>query len=96
MSMLLREENLVVEGTLTYFERSSDSGRNLGNFFCPVCGTRIYTKPTFIPGIVNLKPGTLDDTSWLRPELHAWTGSRQHWFELPEGLTQFEGQPPVR
>jgi hypothetical protein len=93
MSMIVRETSLVVEGTLKYFERSSDSGRTVGNFFCPECGTRIYTKPTFVPGIVNVKPGTLDDTSWLRPELHAWTSSRQHWFELSDDLPQHEHQP---
>jgi hypothetical protein len=93
MSMIVPEQSFSVEGTLKSFERSSDSGRNVDSFFCPECGTRIYTKPTFVPGIINVKPGTLDDTSWLRPELHVWTSSRQQWFELPADTAQHEGQP---
>ena len=93
MSMIVLETNLAVEGTLKVFARSSDSGRKVEAFFCPECGTRIYTKPTFAPGIVNLKPGTLDDTSWLRPQLHVWTSSKQPWIELPADIPQHEGQP---
>ena len=94
MSMFMKREQLVIEsGTLKCFERSSDSGRPVRNHFCPECGTRIYTEPTRAPGMANLKPGTLDETTDLKPGLHAWTRSRQTWFALPPGVHQEEGQP---
>ena len=41
----------------------------------------------------NLKPGTLDDASWLVPTIHFWTRSAQKWVEIPEGVTCYETQP---
>ena len=42
--------------------------------------------------VVNVKPGTLDDTSWLEPIGQAWTASKQAWIDLP-GLPGTERQP---
>ena len=93
MSMMVRESDLVVEGALKSFTRRADSGRTISCHFCPDCGTRIYHVPTYVQGIVNLKPGTLDGRSWLQPTAHFWTGSRQPWVALPEGVSQHEKQP---
>ena len=41
----------------------------------------------------NIKPGTLDDTSWLIPTIHFWTRSAQSWVRIPEGVTRYETQP---
>jgi hypothetical protein len=37
--------------------------------FCPECGVRIYQVLKSVPEAVSLKPGTLDYTSWFRPNL---------------------------
>lgn len=39
-----------------------------------------------------LEPGTLDDTTWVRPAARIWTRSRQPWAALPEGDLRFEAQ----
>jgi hypothetical protein len=96
MSLIVPRANLVVEGTLKMFERTSESGRPIRCFFCPECGTRIYHEPTYLLGVVNIKPGTLDDTSWLAPKLQGWVRSKQPWLPLVDGIAQHETQPPTR
>lgn len=94
MSLLVRRTDFALSlGELKCFERSSDSGRSVQCFFCPDCGTRIYHVPAYVQGIVNIKPGTLDDRSWLRPDAHVWLQSQQAWFGLPEGVDKFMQQP---
>src|SRR3954471_23304716 len=94
MSMITRAQDFVLEsGTLKEFERSSDSGRSLRCAFCPECGTRIYHVPGYLQGVVNVKPGTLDDTSWLKPTGHMWMRSAQTWLMLPENTPQHPTQP---
>ena len=39
------------------------------------------------------KPGTLDDTSMLKPDIHIWTGSKQPWITIPEDVEAHEKQP---
>lgn len=42
----------------------------------------------------NVRAGTLDDTSWLRPTVHFWTRSKQPWIVLPDARSHvFETQP---
>jgi hypothetical protein len=90
--MIPRDSFALLRGALRSYTRTSDSGRELGIAFCGDCGTRIFHEPRYREGVLNLKPGTLDDTSWLQPTHHFWTRSRQAWVELPEGVACFEMQ----
>ena len=38
---------------------------------------------------MSIKAGTLDDTSWLKPDAHYWTSRRQSWVVVPDGVAQF-------
>ena len=93
MSLITPKAGVVIEGELKLFERSSDSGRALLCYFCPECGTRIYHQPSYAEGIVNIRAGTLDDTSWLAPHMHAWVSSKQPWVPIPDGSTTHDRQP---
>ena len=73
-------------------------GRRCRCYFCPQCGSRIYhqwfTAEGDVP-FVNIKPGTLDDTRWLKPGCHVWTQHAQPWMRfLPDDIV-FERQPPL-
>lgn len=87
-----KERFLLIQGTLKTFTRSSDSGRPVVCSFCPDCGNRIIHEPSALPTMVNVRAGTLDDTTWLKPTVQAWTVSKQPW--LGVGIEpSFEGQP---
>jgi hypothetical protein len=92
MSLVVPEASLSVAGELKSFERSSDSGRPLKCFFCPECGTRIYHQPGYGP-VRNVRAGTLDDTSGLKPQMHTWIQSKQPWTVIPEGMPCHQKQP---
>lgn len=78
---------------LERWERTAASGRIVVARFCGICGTRLFHEPARNPAIVNVKPGTLDDTSWIVPVGHLWLGSAQPWFQPPEGALAYPGQP---
>ena len=73
-------------GALKNFEIICDSGRPKTCVFCPECGTRVYHRT--VNGI-SLKAGTLDDTSYLKPDAHYWTARKQPWVKIPDGFPQF-------
>ena len=55
-------------------------GRKFRCYFCRNCGTRIYHQWFTDEGdfpFLNIKPGTLDDTSSIRPGCHVWTQHAQ-------------------
>lgn len=61
-----------------------DDGADKYDRHCPECWSRLWSEPPKIPEIFVLRPGTLDDTSWLRPVGHIWTASAQPWVPIPE------------
>ena len=74
-------------------QRTADSGRTNTRWVCPECGSGVASPPR--DGVVRVRAGTLDDTSWLRPTRHIWTRSKQPWVVFAEGDQIFEAQPPA-
>jgi hypothetical protein len=75
------------------WSRRAASGRDVGALFCPGCGTRLAHVPERDPSVLNFKPGTLDDTAWLRPVAHLWLDSAQPWVRIPCDALQYRRQP---
>jgi hypothetical protein len=94
MSYIVRKEAFhLLSGALKTFTRTSDSGRPVVCAFCPGCGTRIYHETRWLDGVLNIKPGTFDDTSFLRPTAQVWTVRKQQWLNSLSELRSFEEQP---
>jgi hypothetical protein len=95
MAAVIPQEHFrITQGTPHMFARKASMTKTLECWFCPACGTRLY----HLPGGVdypnrNVKPGTLDDTSWLAPTIHFWTRSKQDWVVIPDDVTSYETQP---
>jgi hypothetical protein len=93
LSMIVRSEALkILHGVPQDCSIGLADGRRKRAKLCGRCSTRLWG-PTRVPGIDVLEPGTLDDTSWLRPVGHIWTRSAQPWFRIPEGTLEFREQP---
>ena len=82
----------VVRGEPKAVQRIVDSGSEIIWWICAGCGSWVSASR---PGatVRNLRGGTLDDTSWLRPTVHFWTRNKQPWIAIPEGDQIFETQP---
>ena len=90
---LMRKHFRVTQGEPAAWNRKADSGRTIPQRFCATCGTRLYTEPPLSPETITLRPGSLDDTSWLVPAAAFWTSSAQPWTQFPEGALLYETQP---
>ncbi len=97
MAMRVPAEHFhLTKGELKSFDRKADSGQTFTNSFCPDCGTRIHHKADRSPDQISLKPGTLDDTSWLRPTHHVFVRSAQPWVIIPTEAEASETMPEDR
>jgi len=88
-----REAVIILQGQPKQWRRVSDSQREVICLFCDECGTRLFHYPARNPNITNVKPGTLDDTSWLKPVGNLWTQSAQKWITLDDQMLNYEAQP---
>jgi hypothetical protein len=94
MSMPVLRASFECQGkSLRLHERVAASGRIVAGRYCADCGTRLFNEPSRNPEIINVKPGTLDDTSWIDPVGHLWLASAQPWFRPPGDVLCYQGQP---
>lgn len=73
--------------------QSYESSPGNRRFFCRVCGSRAPSRSAdgslyFVPA------GLLDDDPGVRPALHMFVGSKAPWWEITDGLPQFEEWVP--
>jgi len=93
--LLMKSEFTLLQGVPeTYTVTFPDDGRKKFAKFCGRCGARVWTEFTKFAHVMNLKPGTLDETRWLEPVAHIWVRSAQPWIRIPDGALVFEAQPP--
>jgi hypothetical protein len=94
MSLPVAKQDLrIVAGALKEWRRLADSGCEVACWFCPDCGSRIYHSFLLGPRYWHLKPGTLDDTSWLDPVAEVWAQSAQPWLDFSDRLLSFAREP---
>jgi hypothetical protein len=83
----------LISGDMKEWIRTMPSGRQMSCQFCPECGTRIFHKTLGQTLLLSIKPGTLRNTSNLKPVGHIWVDSKQKWFEIEEDSLQYGGNP---
>jgi hypothetical protein len=89
-----RESFELVRGEPGAYSVPLSGGRSWNGRYCTTCITRVWSEPPKVPQVINLRPGTLDDTRWLRPVGHIWTRRAQKWVDIPSDTLNYEGQPP--
>jgi hypothetical protein len=95
ITAVVETESVEFKGELKEWRRLADSGNKNYAKFCARCGNRIYHFDPDKPGIIRLKPSNLTDTTWLSPSVHMWVSEKQVWYQVPEGVQQYDKQPPI-
>ena len=62
--------------------------------FCKRCGARLQFIRESRPDAFWLAAGTLDDDPGTRPLHHIFVGSKAPWFEITDGLPQYDQRQP--
>lgn len=87
------EADLKLTGELKGYTSTADSGAAVTRYFCPTCGSGIYSKGAR-PGMVVLKAGSLDDPETMKPMAALYVARAPSWDRPAEGLMMFEAMPP--
>jgi hypothetical protein len=73
------------------FSTIGDSGKAHDAYFCPDCGTDLWSRYHSVPGDCRfVRAGTLDDPAQVAPDIHIFTRSKLPWVRLPDGVRAVE------
>ncbi len=70
-----------------------ETGLAVSRYFCPSCGSPLYSHAEFMREMIFVKAGTLDDTSWLKPDMNIWCDTAQSWVDIDAAIPRFGGNP---
>ena len=91
--MVLNASDIEVTSGSVETNRFKTASTNMERHHCAKCGVAIWFSSPEYEGIVALKPGTLDDTSYLQPIAHMWVRSAQPWLNIGDNIPVFQEQP---
>ena len=83
----------VSDGTLGSYTNAGESGRTITRYFCPNCGSPIFSTAEVFPNFRFVKAGSLDDPSWVKPDSVYWASSAQPWAPCDDSITLHPHNP---
>jgi hypothetical protein len=88
---------LHVDGAVSSFTTvGEDTGEAVHRQFCTACGSPIVSLPDATPDLAFIKAGTLNDRSWLEPEMEIWCRSAHPYVTFDDELRgQFARSVPI-
>jgi hypothetical protein len=93
----VEREALHVDGAVSSFTTvGEDTGEAVHREFCTACGSPIVSLPDATPDLAFIKAGTLNDRSWLEPEMEIWCRSAHPYVTFDDELRgQFARSVPI-
>ena len=61
--------------------------------FCSECGSALTFLYDELPGEIFITLGVIDEPLDRKPQAHIFVADRASWYEINDGLVQFEGFP---
>ena len=87
------EDSLTLEGDVTFYESTADSGNTVSRGFCPKCGSAIFSRNSGMPGIVMLRGSSLDDPNSITPQMNVYVSRAPEWANIDPSLPGFAEMP---
>lgn len=75
---------------LKQYQSSAEAQRG----FCANCGSQISFTASFLPGLIDISIGSLDDPESIVPSLHYWHAEHLSWVEFADDLPRHPEFPP--
>jgi len=84
----------ILQGTPKQFRHAADSGNIMTKEFCSDCGSQIFGIGSGSAGIRHVKAGTLDDASFVQPQIEVYTSKKLPFTRLSDNTEHFETTRP--
>jgi hypothetical protein len=81
------------DGQSTVWRRSSEAGRWVDSYFCPICGSAVYSYAEFDPDSICVSIGSFAAPSFPSPQYSIWERHKHPWVEAPQSCEKMDTQP---
>jgi hypothetical protein len=89
-----QETDVSIEGEPSSFDAIADSGNVNTRYFCPQCGSRLFSRNSGRPGVIGIAVGCADDNAWFAPQAVVYAKRCEAWDDIPLDIPKFDAMPP--
>lgn len=82
VAVFYRGEAVAVSGASTVYRRLGDSGMEVEFHFCPICGSTVFWRPAFRPGLIGLAYGCFGEDAPAAPHQAVYEERRLNWVHI--------------
>ncbi|MCG8614522.1 MAG: GFA family protein [Pseudomonadales bacterium] len=79
--LFVPRESVSIQGVLKQFSSPGSSGKLTERHFCGECGSSVFGVAGAMPQFMAICSGSLDDSSWVKPQAQCWTARKQNWLD---------------
>jgi hypothetical protein len=88
---MFEDSNVQFSGAAAKAFRSSPEARRM---FCGECGTQVAFAASFLPGLIDVPIGSLDQSGAIEPSMHYWYDEHLRRAEFADALPRHPAFPP--
>jgi len=92
MQAFFNREDVTITGETSVYRSVADSGSERRRYFCPTCGSRLFSDNARRPGLIAIAAGAFDESGWFKPEAIVYSAQRPAWDVVDDTLPSFAGQ----
>lgn len=90
---VVASDGLSVTGDLARYDRAADSGNIVSRYFCPSCGSAIYSSNAAMQGMAFIRVSSLDDPDAVAPQMTVYASRAPAWARMNEAGPVFQTMP---
>lgn len=87
-------DQVSIEGNLSEYNSTTDSGNTSTRKFCPTCGSRLFSTNSGRDGVIGVQVGTMDNPQGISPRAVVYAKVKNAWDHFDENLPKFDQMPP--
>ncbi len=94
-NLFYKEEQItLLQGSPKHYDHTADSGNSMFKEFCGNCGSQVFGGGAMRPGVKSVKVGTIDDASFVKPDVNLFTAHALSCTLIDDDVENFEAMPP--
>ncbi len=94
VNVLVPTDSVQIDGaSLAQYIVDGDSGMPVTRNFCNNCGSPISTQLIAFDNLSAIKSGTLNDSSWVKPNVQIWCDTKCEWGVVDTSISAISKNP---
>lgn len=89
------DENVVLAGQFSVWERTADSGHRATYKFCPVCGSTVAYVIEGWPGVTGIPVGAFADPNFPSPRFSVYEHRKHAWASVAGDDVEHSSDPSI-